>query len=132
MINGDRVKQARELFGLTQTDLAERVGVSQPAISDIEVGRIQGSAETVGKIASATGFPMGFFELEGPTNFPLGSLLFRSRAVLTSQQMSKAHRHSQLVFELVERMAERANIPGIRVPVYVEDPVAAAALTRAT
>ncbi len=35
-VNGDRVKQAREITGLTQVELAERVGVSQPTIAYIE------------------------------------------------------------------------------------------------
>lgn len=39
MIRGDRVREERERKGMTQTDLAERVGVHFCTISRIENGR---------------------------------------------------------------------------------------------
>ena len=73
MINGDRVRQARELRGLTQTDLAERVGVNQSMIAHIESGRSQPSDAITEAIALQTGFPPAFFRQEATTNFPMGS-----------------------------------------------------------
>ncbi len=40
MINGDRIKEVRELRGLTQTQLAEKIGVNQSTIAQIERGQI--------------------------------------------------------------------------------------------
>ena len=39
MIYGHRIRQVRELFGWTQTNVAEQVGVKQPFIAHIESGR---------------------------------------------------------------------------------------------
>lgn len=41
MINGDRIKQAREIRGWTQKQLAERIGIKQTTISQIESGVLQ-------------------------------------------------------------------------------------------
>ena len=38
MLSGERVKQARELRGLTQTELADKIGVNQSAIAKIPKG----------------------------------------------------------------------------------------------
>jgi len=40
-ISGDRVRQAREFAGLTQAGLAERIGLTQAAISQLETGQIR-------------------------------------------------------------------------------------------
>jgi transcriptional regulator with XRE-family HTH domain len=40
MINGERVKQAREFKGLTQKQLAEDIGVHPSEIAQIETGRV--------------------------------------------------------------------------------------------
>lgn len=40
----DRLKEARKEAGLTQTQLAEKVGMSQPAYSELESGKSNSSA----------------------------------------------------------------------------------------
>jgi phage repressor protein C with HTH and peptisase S24 domain len=40
---GNRVKQARKALGLTQTELAKRSSLKQSSISDLEVGKSQGT-----------------------------------------------------------------------------------------
>jgi transcriptional regulator with XRE-family HTH domain len=42
---GAQVREARERLGLTVTETARRAGVSQPWLSDVEVGRIQAPGE---------------------------------------------------------------------------------------
>lgn len=50
------LKDARLSAGLTQTQLADRVGVSQTTVYDLEVGRNQSpSYETVIRLAAALG-----------------------------------------------------------------------------
>ena len=56
MVNGERVRQARELRGLTQTELAERVDVRQSTIANIENGRLVPSNELIATLAMTLGF----------------------------------------------------------------------------
>lgn len=47
--------EARTQAGLTQTQLAERIQTTQSAVAGFESGRIHPSANTLKKIAQATG-----------------------------------------------------------------------------
>lgn len=78
-VNGERVKQARELIGLSQTEFARRLNITQPAVALIEAGRFTPSEELLNQIAFQTGFPVSFFFKEIRIDFPMGSLLFRSK-----------------------------------------------------
>jgi transcriptional regulator with XRE-family HTH domain len=49
------VRLARRNADLTQSELAERLGTTQSAISRLESGRIQPSFETLERVASACG-----------------------------------------------------------------------------
>jgi len=71
-VNGDRVKQARELRAWTLDDLASRVGVKASAISQIESGLTQPTPAHLQAIALQTGFPPAFFRQPTVVDFPLG------------------------------------------------------------
>lgn len=58
---GKKIRQARLEFGLTQGDLAYRVGVSTQSISAFESGRIRPAMKHVAKIAQFTHKPLHFF-----------------------------------------------------------------------
>lgn len=47
------LKVYREFRGLTQSDLAEKAGVNRVTVSEIEIGRKQGSVSSLNKIAVA-------------------------------------------------------------------------------
>lgn len=55
MIAGRIVRYARRRAGLSQRELAERVGVAQPAIARIESGRVSPRADTLEHILNACG-----------------------------------------------------------------------------
>ncbi|HEV2134950.1 MAG TPA: helix-turn-helix transcriptional regulator [Terracidiphilus sp.] len=46
---------ARKRAGLTQTELARRMGTTQPAVTRMESGRVQPSLRTLQRLAKATG-----------------------------------------------------------------------------
>ncbi len=52
-IFGKRVRRRRKVLGMTQTDLAEKVGIQRPDLSDIEHGRHAPTLKTVEKMAEA-------------------------------------------------------------------------------
>ena len=55
---GDRIRQARKSRGLSQSDLAQRVGVSQPAIANWESGIHDPRRLTLAKLAEALEAPL--------------------------------------------------------------------------
>ena len=57
---GDKVRFAREQLGLTMQMLADRAGLSQPYISEIENGNKNPSAKTIMKLAASLNVPGEF------------------------------------------------------------------------
>ncbi len=132
LVSGSRVKQVRQLKQLTQIELARRTGVDQAMIAFVESDRRQPSAELLAKIASETGFPVEYFEQGEVEDFPLGSLLFRAPASMTSRQEAAAHRYAQIAFEIAKKLSARLKPFPLRVPrLEDESAVRAASLTRA-
>ena len=54
----ERVRQAREHLGITQADLASRIGSTQPAIARLEAGGSIPSFNTLRRIAAALGLEL--------------------------------------------------------------------------
>jgi Zn-dependent peptidase ImmA (M78 family)/transcriptional regulator with XRE-family HTH domain len=135
MINGYRVRQARELSRLTQAELADAIDVAQSTIAHIEGARFQPSDEIVKSIAAHLGFPVSFFTQDDPPNFPLGSLLFRAHSVnLPALEKAEAHRYGQLIYEISVKLSQRVrNKTPLRLPQLADeptDPLTAAHVTR--
>jgi len=130
MIFGDRIRQAREYCGLTQAELARKVGVNQSAIAHLESGRNVPTPDLLADIAEKTGFLASFFEKELTYEFPVGTLAFRARSSLTAKEINQAHQHASVLFEHVQKMAERFFIPDVKLPVTNEGFAKAAAITR--
>lgn len=59
------IKERREELGLTQKELAEKAGITQSFLCDIEQGRSKPSIDTAVKIADALNISdIKFFETE--------------------------------------------------------------------
>lgn len=52
------LRTARRRAGLSQRDLADRVGVAQPAIARIESGRVQPRVDTLDRLLEACGWDL--------------------------------------------------------------------------
>lgn len=68
---GSRIRATRKRIGLTQSALAEKVGVDRSHISKIEAGETLGSLQLVTKLATALGVPLS--ELIGDNDQTAGS-----------------------------------------------------------
>ena len=130
MITPARLRQARELRGLTQIALAQQVGVHPSAIAQLETGRVQPSPAVLDALSGATGFPPAFFMRPSGPLLPPGSLRFRARAAMTARQRQQAWGYAQTLYELMASMAAQTEYPVPRLPRLDRDPVAAARLTR--
>lgn len=78
-MRGERIVALRQLLRLTQNDLAERTGISQPHLSLMERGERTVSDESVHQIAAAASMPTTFFDMV-PSNISAKSLTFRKTA----------------------------------------------------
>ena len=55
---GERIRTERERLGLTQAELADRIGSTQPAVARLEAGGVTPSLDTLGRVAEALGFEL--------------------------------------------------------------------------
>jgi Zn-dependent peptidase ImmA (M78 family)/DNA-binding XRE family transcriptional regulator len=131
MINGERVKQAREIRGYTQSQLAAVAGVHQSNIARLERNEFSPSDALLRALSIHLDFPVEFFQQESGPEFPLGSLLFRKRAKLKSQDRYKIRQLARLNYELMEVVSRRFATYDIRIPRLLESPQLAAKITRA-
>lgn len=131
-VYGNRIRQARELNGITQIDLANRIGVKQAAISQIEKDEYEPSEELLKAIATETGFLPAFFMREPVGDFPQGSLSFRAKKSLTAREETKAYQYAKIIYEHTRRMVSRVTeIPPLRLPSLVKErPGLSAEITR--
>jgi transcriptional regulator with XRE-family HTH domain len=58
---GIRIQQAREELGITQQELAARLGCTQAALSNYELGKRRLYLASLERIASALGKPLSYF-----------------------------------------------------------------------
>jgi len=131
-VNGERVKHARELRDLTQTALAEHVGVTQSTIAQIESGLIRPSDDLIKAIALKTELVPSFFRQDSGPAFPEGSLLFRCRANAAKKEKAQAYRSAQTMFEIADKPAPNIKQIPVRIPKTAPsiDPATAAKMTR--
>jgi transcriptional regulator with XRE-family HTH domain len=73
---GERLREARQIQGLTARDVAKRVGVSPSLISQIERDKVNPSVSTLWGLVTVLGLTMSdlFSEVEGPANMPSAPL----------------------------------------------------------
>jgi Zn-dependent peptidase ImmA (M78 family)/DNA-binding XRE family transcriptional regulator len=128
-MKGERIRQAREVSGLTQTQLAGLVGVTQAALAQIEAGAYAPSDNILTEIAMHTGFDITFLKREEPpVEFP--SVLYRAQAKVSPKDKARAHRLAQLFYEIVLRLKGRLKEIPVLLPRIDGDPIAAARIAR--
>jgi Zn-dependent peptidase ImmA (M78 family)/DNA-binding XRE family transcriptional regulator len=128
--NKDRIKQARELAGLTQQELAENIGVQQAWIAKIENGRKPPSFELMAAIARQVQQPVAFFAQDSAHELGDGTLLFRAKANISRKKEIEARRHAEIVLELGLRLSAHFNNIPVSLTPLKEKPVDAAQLVR--
>lgn len=123
MIYGERVRQAREFRGITETQLANLVGVKQAAISEIEYNELSPSENVLQKIAQQTGFLPSFFELEPDDDLMIGSLNYRSRRSTTVREETRVYQYANLLYQQIKRVCLDTKMPPNRVPQLPNTPI---------
>lgn len=62
---GEKIRALRKSKGMTTIELAKKVGVTNPSISQLETVKRIPSIEKLTKLASALGVPVGYFFDDG-------------------------------------------------------------------
>jgi Zn-dependent peptidase ImmA (M78 family)/transcriptional regulator with XRE-family HTH domain len=116
---GLRLRQMRELYGWTQTDLGAIAGLSQGQVSDIESGADPPRA-TIDRIAEKTGFsPEWFFQVT-PEEFAEGTIRYRKSSKATKKDDKRAVRRLELAAELVAGLSSGFKVVPLTLP-YLGD-----------
>lgn len=132
MIFGERIRQARELRGLTQSELADELNVSQSFVAQVEGGRSNPPDDFVNKLVFRLKFPVRFFEQPPNEDFPVGSLLFRAHTSMTDFEQREIYRWAQTEYEIYRTITKVRAIKELplRVPLSQKPPALAAATAR--
>jgi len=130
LIHGERIRQARELLGETQTHFGEEIGLPQSKVSQAESANLPIAESVLLRLCEHTGFPPSFFE-QAPSS-RVDEYQFRARLRFTKADRNRAVRSAELVHEAYELMRrEVASVP-VRVPDLAgSDPRIAAQAARA-
>lgn len=98
--HGGRVVDLRRLLSMTQADLAQKTGIPQPNLSNIERGKQELTANTAFRIGQATGTPLEFFGYESP-NYDAEDINFRK----SSKVSAKGRDFVVQAFKEIERVS---------------------------
>jgi Zn-dependent peptidase ImmA (M78 family)/transcriptional regulator with XRE-family HTH domain len=101
-VYGERIKEAREIRGLSQTVLAELINVKRQAVSAFEKNKIKPSPESLFAIASVTGFPVPFFLNERPRGDSLRTapISFRKKSIASKTAKLQAIQYENLFADI--------------------------------
>jgi Zn-dependent peptidase ImmA (M78 family)/transcriptional regulator with XRE-family HTH domain len=130
MTVGERIKQVRELRGLTQAELAARLSVDQSFVANLEAGRRPLPDQTLKALSFQSEFPPAFFCAGETPEFPEGSLAFRAHSGVPRRSKMQAYRSAQLAFELASSLIAQVNPVKVRLPRIEGPPSEAAAVFR--
>lgn len=112
---GFRLKEARELTGLTIQDLAEKLDITKQAISQFENGKSQPSVETLLKLERLLDFPYTYFYKEKTVN-RTNPLFFRKYDSATKNNRFKAEIKQEWTKEIFDFLNQYIQFPETNLP----------------
>ena len=114
-VNPNMIVLAREARGLTQSELAEQIGMSPTNLSKIERSDIGINDEVLETIADKTDYPVSFFKQSGdimPEN-----LNYRKREVVAQKLITPIHAKVNIIRRHVHFLTMALDIPEPTIPV---------------
>lgn len=132
MFNPSRLTLARRRRGLTQTGLAEALGVSVRMVAAYEAGEKAPSDEKRADLARLLDFPQDFFEGDNLEDIQQEQVSFRALSSMLARQRDAALSAGSLALELSRWIDQRFELPQANLPDLRHfDPEAAAMALRA-
>lgn len=123
---------ARESRGITQQELAKRIGLSQAAISKAEKLEGKVSSTMLAQLAATLNFPEGFF-YQHSSRYPPATPLHRKKQSLSQRVINKIEAEANVKRLHVEKLLDSIDLPDKGYPNFVNEidsPPEAAIATR--
>jgi Zn-dependent peptidase ImmA (M78 family)/DNA-binding XRE family transcriptional regulator len=112
--NPERLSVAREAAGLDIKELAERIGASPSAVSQLESGRTkEPKAETLLRLSLALGVPPAFFGAARVPKLAADSCHFRKKRSTSKREQRNVLARGRLVREIVGYLEELIDFPQV-------------------
>jgi Zn-dependent peptidase ImmA (M78 family)/DNA-binding XRE family transcriptional regulator len=103
---------ARESRGLTQSELARLLGVSQGYVSKTESGLLEPTEDVLSKLAGLLEYPEPFFRLTDPIYGPgVTEFWHRKRQAATARQMRRVYAEINKRIIHINRLLRSADLP---------------------
>lgn len=110
--NHEMIVLARESRGLTQSELAERIPMSQGLLSKVERGAVAASTANIEALAMALDYPEHFFFQRERICGPSTSEFFhRKRADVSAKLLARIHAHVNIRRIQISRLMKAADVP---------------------
>lgn len=120
--NPEMMVLARELRGLTQSELATRAGVSQGHLSKIEHGGIAPNGKVLADLADALDLPERFFYLQDRVYGPSVSELYhRKRKSASQKALDRLHANINVHRMTLARFLRSLETPAVNIPRHDPD-----------
>lgn len=114
--NYEMVTMARDFRGLTQQELADKMGVKQPYIGKLEAGLLGDAADELApRLSEALSFPIEFFFIQ-EQRIGVGSsaLYYRKRAKLNASDRKRIHALVNILRINIKKMLDAVELEPIR------------------
>ncbi len=110
------VTLARESRGLTQTELAQLLGVSQALLSKIEAGLKPATESILEQFSKALEYPEEFFfqtdNVYGPS---IGEFFHRRRQDISVKVIARVHAQINIITMHIERLLRSVDLPPLKI-----------------
>lgn len=115
-MNRKMITLARELRGITQVELADKISMSHTSVSKMESGDINVSSEAIKDIARVTNFPLSFFGQEYEV-FP-EPLTFRKREKVAQKLLLPIQAKINLIKFNIQHLLKELSIGNVYLPIH--------------
>lgn len=104
---GERIRQAREIRGLTQEELAEILDRHKSLLAQVEAGFRFPTAEFLEAVAFHTQLPLAFFNEEPHSEFPVSEVLFRAPRAIKRRQVLDSVRYAEHIYSIFSKVSSK-------------------------
>jgi len=118
-----RLRDAREVRGMSAASLADCIGISRQSVSQYEKGKQAPSPEILRKISETLNIPIQRFMLGG-AEVELGIVFYRSMGSATKTARLRAEKRLGWLLEAMDMIHEHIEFPSMEFPVctFSDDP----------
>jgi Zn-dependent peptidase ImmA (M78 family)/transcriptional regulator with XRE-family HTH domain len=104
-VNPEMVTLARQSRGMTQTDLANKAGITQGMLSKIENSLVDPTDDVVDRLSTALGYPESFFRLtDAVTGIGVSQLLYRRKQAVPNKTLDTIQARVNIVRMHITRL----------------------------